>query len=128
MIPSGYDYQNEGTTYTDGYKAGTDNGYGPDYDVVMMQDTTSHWPKQLFYHDDGSDKCTLVYRRWDSYYATSIAGSNTVIMNPAVNPEMKFEEIDSKFVTMVKNTDDFPNYDEYSGDTFVKRGFLPEEP
>lgn len=104
------------TEYTDGTHPG-DVFYSdiPDY---------SHWPKQLYYHTDDAGAGSLVYHRWNSYYATPIGGLDNSVMSSADN---MFSQIDKQFVDMVKNEEEYPNYDVYSDGNLVKQGFLPGE-
>ena len=106
----------DGTTYTYGGELPTT--YEP------LTDTTSHWPKQLYYHTDDAGVGSLVYHRWNSYYATPIGGLDNSVMSSADN---MFSQIDKQFVDMVKNEEEYPNYDVYSDDNLVKQGFLPGE-
>jgi len=112
------------TTYSDN----TTYKYGDPLPVVIknIDDTTSHWPKQLYYHTEEDGSVTLAYHRWQSYYASPIAGLDD---NEMVSEFGKFGQIDQKFVAMVNNTDDYPNNDQMGGDgTIVKQGFLPQQP
>ena len=122
-IPSDY---SSVTQYDNGYVAGTDIGFGKDCDAVLLQDTTSHWPKQLYYYTDENDICTLVYHRWNSYYTTPIGELASNISTLGAGD--KYTQIDSKFVTMVQNEDEYPNYDTIDGEnnTLISRGFLPQ--
>ena len=119
-IPSnsgGYKF-NVITTYTD-------NSHPGDVIYTDIADY-SHWPKQLYYHTEEDGSVTLAYHRWQSYYASPIAGLDD---NEMVSEFGKFGQIDQKFVTMVNNTDDYPNNDQMGGDgTIVKQGFLPQQP
>ena len=108
------------TVYKDGYTVGVDENTVTD----VLQDTTSHWPKQLYYHTDDAGAGSLVYHRWNSYYATPIGGLDNSVMSSADN---MFSQIDKQFVDMVKNEDEYPNYDVYSDGNLVKQGFLPGE-
>ncbi len=116
-IPDGYG----NTVYKgDDYKVGED----PEYENIILTDTTSHWPKQLYYHTDDAGAGSLVYHRWNSYYATPIGGLDNSVMSSADN---MFSQIDKQFVDMVKNEEEYPNYDVYSDGNLVKQGFLPGE-
>ena len=108
------------TVYKDGYTVGVDENTVTD----VLQDTTSHWPKQLYYHKDDAGVGSLVYHRWNSYYAAPIGGLDNSVMSSADN---MFSQIDKQFVDMVKNEDEYPNYDVYSDGNLVKQGFLPGE-
>ena len=124
IYTNGYIKEDYGSTY---YKDGTEASIGGTDVYDVYDDTTSHWPKQLYYYTDENEVCTLVYHRWNNYYPTSITGLSSNISG--VDSVTKFEEIDSKFVTMVNNTDAYPNYDEYGDDnTLIVQGFLPEQP
>jgi hypothetical protein len=108
------------------YYDGKDADDLPTETTKVYYDDYSHWPKQLYFHtgDDGS--VTLAYHRWQSYYASPIAGLDNDVINDA---SVRFGQIDQKFVAMVNNTDDYPNNDQMGGDgTIVKQGFLPQQP
>ena len=123
VIPSTY---SSVTQYDKGYVAGTDVGYGKDNVPVLLQDTTSHWPKQLYYYTDENDICTLVYHRWNSYYTTPIGGLASNIST--LGAREKYIQVDAKFVAMVQNEDEYPNYDiiDEENDMLISRGFLPQ--
>ena len=122
-IPQEYfDDPDERTPYNGGYVDGTDKGYGPNKDIRDVDDTTSHWPKQLYYyHDSNGDQ--LVYHRWHSYYSTGIT-------NLSINPLSfgdsynNYKSLDAKFVDMAMDEAGRPSTGDWNAVTQTQ-GFTP---